>query len=78
MAGTASKFTVRRQPAVLVAPAAATPRELKVLSDLDDRDSMRVQIASVYFYPRNEAMAAGEDPARVIRDAVARALVPYY
>ncbi|CAN6293516.1 unnamed protein product [Urochloa humidicola] len=77
MAGTASKFTVRRRPAVLVAPAAATPRELKVLSDLDDRDSMRVQIASIYFYPRNEAVA-GKDPARVIRDAVARALVPYY
>ncbi|CAN6311091.1 unnamed protein product [Urochloa humidicola] len=78
MAGTASiKFTVRRRPAVLVAPAAPTPRELKVLSDLDDRDSMRVQIASVYFYRRNEAMA-GEDPARVIQDAVASALVPYY
>ncbi|CAN6299382.1 unnamed protein product [Urochloa humidicola] len=77
MAGTASKFTVRRRPAVLVSPAAATPRELKPLSDLDDRDSMRVQIASIYFYRRNEAMA-GEDPTRVIRDAVARALVPYY
>ncbi|CAL4916749.1 unnamed protein product [Urochloa decumbens] len=73
----ASKFTVRRQPAVLVAPAAPTPRELKLLSDLDDRDSMRVQIASLYFYRRNEAMA-GKDPAWVIRDAVARALVPYY
>ncbi|CAN6288171.1 unnamed protein product [Urochloa humidicola] len=134
----ASKFTVRRQPAVLVAPAAPTPHELKLLSDLDhshrergttprsasrerrsgngnegtlasppcknqsktaflvprsrpatplfrelgdydldDKDSMRVQIASLYFYRRNEAMA-GKDPARVIRDAVARALVPYY
>ncbi|CAL4933506.1 unnamed protein product [Urochloa decumbens] len=77
MLAAASKFTVRRQPAVLVAPAAPTPRELKLLSDLDDRDSMRVQIASIYFYRRNEAMG-GEDPARVIRDAVARALVSYY
>ncbi|CAN6359267.1 unnamed protein product [Urochloa humidicola] len=73
----ASKFTVRRRPAVLVAPVAPTPRELKRLSDFDDRDSMRLQIRNLHFYRRNEAMA-GKDPARVIQDALARALVPYY
>ncbi|CAL4894722.1 unnamed protein product [Urochloa decumbens] len=74
----ASKFTVRRRPAVLVAPAAPTPRELKRLSDIDDSDTLRLQIRTIYFYRRNEAMAAGKDPVRAIRDAVARALVPYY
>ncbi|CAL4901940.1 unnamed protein product [Urochloa decumbens] len=74
----ASKFTVRRRQAVLVAPAAPTPRELKRLSDIDDSDTLRLQIRTIYFYRRNEAMAAGKDPVRVIKDAVARALVPYY
>ncbi|CAM0150848.1 unnamed protein product [Urochloa decumbens] len=70
-------FMVRRQPAVLVAPAAPTPRELKRLSDFDDQDSLRFQIPVIQFYRRNHAMG-GKDPAWVIRDAVARALVPYY
>ncbi|KAJ1294934.1 hypothetical protein BS78_01G184200 [Paspalum vaginatum] len=71
------KFTVRRQPAVLVAPASATPRELKRLSDIDDQDGLRFHIPVIQFYRRN-ALMGGRDPAPVIRDAVARALVPYY
>jgi hypothetical protein len=76
------KFTVRRRPAVLVAPASPTPRELKRLSDFDDQDSLRLQIPVIHFYERMESMAMGgkddKDTAVVIRDAVARALVPYY
>ena len=73
----APKFMVRRRPAVVVAPAAPTPRELKRLSDFDEQDSLRVQIPVILFYRRNESMARKE-PVRVIREALAKALVPYY
>ena len=36
----APKFTVRRRPEVLVAPAAPTPHELERLSDFDDQNWM--------------------------------------
>ncbi|KAL6660648.1 hypothetical protein ACP70R_001683 [Stipagrostis hirtigluma subsp. patula] len=82
MAGSAAalKFTVRRCPAVLVAPAAPTPRELKRLSDIDDQDAMRLHIPLIHFYRRNDASlgGGGRDPAPVIRAAVAGALVHYY
>jgi len=71
------KFMVRRRPAVLVVPAAPTPRELKRLSVFDEQDCMRVQISNLHFYRRNESMD-GKDPAQVVRDALAKALVPYY
>jgi benzyl alcohol O-benzoyltransferase len=71
------KFTVRRGPAVLVAPASATPRELKRLSDIDDQDGLRLHVPIIQFYRQN-ALMGGREPAPVIRDAIARALVPYY
>ncbi|GJN19808.1 hypothetical protein PR202_gb07118 [Eleusine coracana subsp. coracana] len=71
------KFTVRRKPAALVPPAAPTPRELKRLSDIDDQDGLRFHIPVIQFYRRSSALMMG-DPAPVIRDALARALVPYY
>ncbi|KAF0928866.1 hypothetical protein E2562_010724 [Oryza meyeriana var. granulata] len=79
MAGStaALKFTVRRKPAELVAPAGPTPRELKKLSDIDDQDGLRFHIPVIQFYRRSAAMG-GRDPAPVIRAAVARALVHYY
>jgi len=77
MAAASLKFTVRRKPAVLVAPAAPTPRELKRLSDIDDQDGLRFHIPVIQFY-RRSAMAGARDPAPVIRAAVSRALVHYY
>jgi hypothetical protein len=79
MAGSAAslKFTVRRKAAELVAPAGPTPRELKRLSDIDDQDGLRFHIPVIQFYRRN-AFMSGRDPAAVVRDAVARALVHYY
>ncbi|XP_040384173.1 benzyl alcohol O-benzoyltransferase [Oryza brachyantha] len=79
MAGStaAMKFTVRRKPAELVAPARPTPRELKKLSDIDDQDGLRFHIPVIQFYRRSAAMG-GRDPAVVVRAAVARALVHYY
>jgi benzyl alcohol O-benzoyltransferase len=72
-----ASFTVRRGEPVLVAPAEPTPREAKPLSDLDDGEGMRFYSSGIHLYRANPAKA-GQDPARVIRDALARALVPYY
>ncbi|KAL6883577.1 hypothetical protein ACP4OV_010991 [Aristida adscensionis] len=77
----ALKFTVRRRPAVLVPPAAPTPRELKRLSDIDDQETLRVHLPFILFFRHNAAAsmaAAGRDPASVIRDSLARALVHYH
>ncbi|KAM3259798.1 hypothetical protein ACQJBY_051217 [Aegilops geniculata] len=79
MAGSAAaelKFTVRRQPAVLVSPARPTPRELKRLSDIDDQDGLRFHIPVIYFFRRQ--VATGDDPALVLRNAISAALVQYY
>jgi len=73
----APKFLVRRRPAVLVAPAAPTPRELKRLSDFDEQDGVRVQVPNLYFYRRNKSMGS-KDPVRVTQETLAKALVPYY
>lgn len=70
-------FTVRRHEPVLVAPAEATPHEFKRLSDIDDQDGLRFHIPVIQFYYNNPSMG-GQDPAKVIREALARALVFYY
>ncbi|OEL15124.1 Benzyl alcohol O-benzoyltransferase [Dichanthelium oligosanthes] len=77
MAAAALRFAVRRRPAVLVAPAAPTPRELKRLSDIDDQDGVRFHIPVIQFYCRS-ALVGARDPAPVIRGAIAKALVHYY
>ncbi|RCV23151.1 hypothetical protein SETIT_4G275700v2 [Setaria italica] len=71
-------FTVRRagEP-VLVVPAEPTPRETKPLSDIDDAEGMRFYSSGIHLYRADQARA-GQDPARVVREALARALVPYY
>jgi hypothetical protein len=77
LSAAAVRFTVQRQPAVLVPPASPT-REQKRLSDIDDQDGLRFYAPiTIHFYRRSASMD-GVDPARVIRDAVARALVHYY
>ncbi|XP_051199687.1 benzyl alcohol O-benzoyltransferase-like [Lolium perenne] len=72
----ALKFTVRRQPPVLVVPSGPTPRELKPLSDIDDQEGLRFYIPAIHFFRQHEGR--GEDPVPVLRDAVAAALVHYY
>ncbi|KAF0923190.1 hypothetical protein E2562_003401 [Oryza meyeriana var. granulata] len=66
-------FAVHRREPELVGPAAPTPRETKRLSDLDDHETLRVQVPFVFFY-----RAGGLDAASVIRRALGEALVPYY
>lgn len=70
-------FTVRRRDPELIAPAKPTPREVKLLSDIDDQDGLRFQIPVIQFY-RKEASQEGKDPVEVIREAVAKTLVFYY
>ncbi|RLM54383.1 benzyl alcohol O-benzoyltransferase-like [Panicum miliaceum] len=78
MASSLPAFTVRRagEP-VLVAPAAPTPREAKPLSDIDDAEGMRFYSSGIHLY-RGDPARDGQDPARVVREALTRALVPYY
>jgi len=77
MASPLPAFTVRRGKPVLVVPSAATPREVKPLSDIDDAGAMRIYSTGIHLYG-SEATRQGQDPARVIREALGRALVPYY
>ncbi|XVF30601.1 hypothetical protein REPUB_Repub16aG0072400 [Reevesia pubescens] len=70
-------FTVRRCEPELVAPAKPTPHEYKLLSDIDDQESLRFQIPGIQFYQYNPTME-GKDPAKVIREALAKTLVFYY
>ncbi|KAM3388110.1 hypothetical protein ACQJBY_010717 [Aegilops geniculata] len=77
MAAASLAFVARRGEPELVAPAGPTPRELKRLSDLDDQESLRFYRSVIYFY-RGRPSRARADPATVIRDGLAAALVHYY
>lgn len=68
-------FKVRRCEAELVRPVRPTPREHKRLSDVDDQEGLRFQIPAIQFY---QGDGSGRDPARAIREGLARALVFYY
>ena len=70
-------FTVRRCEPELVTPAKPTPREIKLLSDIDDQDGLRFQIPVIQFY-KYDPLKAGKDPVEVIRKAIAKTLVFYY
>lgn len=73
-------FTVRRREAELVGPARPTPREVKLLSDIDDQEGLRFQIPVIQFYRRDASMGGGRgrDPVEVIRKALSETLVFYY
>ncbi|KAL2334531.1 hypothetical protein Fmac_015744 [Flemingia macrophylla] len=70
-------FTVRRKPAELVAPAIATPHELKELSGIDNQHGLRHHFPLIQFY-RHQPLMAGKDPVEVIKQALAKTLVFYY
>ncbi|XP_042040287.1 benzyl alcohol O-benzoyltransferase-like [Salvia splendens] len=70
-------FNVATKKPELIAPAKPTPHEFKVLSDIDDQEGLRFQIPVIQFYRRNLS-SKERDPVKVIRDAIANALVPYY
>ncbi|KAJ0687192.1 putative benzyl alcohol O-benzoyltransferase [Helianthus annuus] len=70
-------FTVRRHPPELIVPAKPTPRELKPLSDIDDQEGLRFHIPFFHIYGSNPKIG-NKNPASVIREALAKALVFYY
>ncbi|KAM7486632.1 hypothetical protein LguiA_002641 [Lonicera macranthoides] len=70
-------FMVRRHEPELIAPSKPTPHEFKLLSDIDDQQSVRFQVPVIQFYPSNRENV-NSDPVKVIRDALAEALVFYY
>ncbi|KAJ4780445.1 HXXXD-type acyl-transferase family protein [Rhynchospora pubera] len=70
-------FTIQRAKPVLVVPAEPTPYEFKTLSDIDDQDGLRFYATGIHLY-KGDPSKEGQDPARVIRDALAKALVYYY
>ncbi|CAH2072512.1 unnamed protein product [Thlaspi arvense] len=69
-------FKVHRRGPELVSPAKPTPRELKLLSDIDDQEGLRFHIPTIFFYRHNPT--AFSDPVAVIRRALAETLVYYY
>uniref|UniRef100_A0A0D9W6X8 Uncharacterized protein n=1 Tax=Leersia perrieri TaxID=77586 RepID=A0A0D9W6X8_9ORYZ len=71
-------FTACRGDPELVAPARSTPRGIKRLSDIDDQGSFRFYRSVIYFYRSRHGGVGDDDPARVIRAALAAALVHYY
>ncbi|KAA0066341.1 hypothetical protein IC582_025442 [Cucumis melo] len=70
-------FQVQRSQPQLIPPSDPTPHEFKQLSDIDDQEGLRFQIPVIQFY-RHDPRMAGTDPARVIKEAIAKALVFYY
>ncbi|KAK3429671.1 hypothetical protein EUGRSUZ_E01163 [Eucalyptus grandis] len=71
-------LSVNRHKPELISPSQATPRELKPLSDLDDQEGLRFQIPFLFFYPNSPPIRGREDPARVVKEALRKALVYYY
>ncbi|MED6120783.1 hypothetical protein PIB30_024217 [Stylosanthes scabra] len=70
-------FRVKRSQPELVAPATPIPHEVKLLSDIDDQEGLRIHVPNIYIYRHNPSMK-GKDPVKVIRDGLSRTLVFYY
>ncbi|KAH0784178.1 hypothetical protein KY290_003776 [Solanum tuberosum] len=47
------------------------------LSDIDDQESLRIQMPILMFYKYNSSME-GKDPAKIIKDGLSNTLVFYY
>lgn len=75
-------FKVTRGLHELIPPAGPTPNEFKELSDIDDQEGLRFQIPVIQFYRNDEhyggSTLRGRDPAKVIKEALGKALVAYY
>ncbi|CAL5207967.1 unnamed protein product [Lathyrus oleraceus] len=70
-------FPVKKRAPELVTPSKPTPHEVKLLSDIDDQDLLRLHVPLIQFYNYDPNMK-GKDPVDVIRKALAETLVFYY
>ncbi|XP_021766402.1 benzyl alcohol O-benzoyltransferase-like [Chenopodium quinoa] len=70
-------LNVTRGEPELVCPAKDTPREQKLVSDIDDQEGLRFQMPAIMFYRADPSMQ-GKDPVKVVKDALAKALVFFY
>lgn len=72
-------YKAKRRSPELITPEKPTPYEYKLLSDIDDQQSLRFQLPMIQFYAKNELMMRKNvDPVNVIRVALAKTLVFYY
>ncbi|KAK8946769.1 3'-N-debenzoyl-2'-deoxytaxol N-benzoyltransferase [Platanthera zijinensis] len=71
------KFTVTRKASGLVSPAEVTPAETLSLSIVDRVKGLRHLVRSLHVFKMLEARS-GARAAEIIREAVSKALVPYY
>ncbi|KAL2939991.1 Benzyl alcohol O-benzoyltransferase [Bienertia sinuspersici] len=71
-------FNVIRRPLELITPASPTPYEFKQLSDIDDQAGFRFHIPGIAFYEAPGPATRGRDPVKVVKEAIVKALVPYY
>ncbi|PNX55703.1 benzoyl coenzyme a benzyl alcohol benzoyl transferase [Trifolium pratense] len=77
MASSPLIFTVRRSQPELVRPAAPTPREVKLLSDIDDQEALRFNLPFIFVF-RHEPSMTKKNPVKVLKDALSKTLVYYY
>ncbi|GJN06700.1 hypothetical protein PR202_ga24456 [Eleusine coracana subsp. coracana] len=74
-------FRARKRKPELVIPALPTPHQYKSLSDIDDQHGPRFYPTGNEFFRAqhlSDPAGAGVDPVRIIRSALAQALVSYY
>jgi hypothetical protein len=75
-------FKANRSDPELVPPALATPREMKALSDVDTQPALRFYATGVEFFRHHPIVDDGHDQpenqAKVVKDAVAKALTYFY
>ncbi|KNA04426.1 hypothetical protein SOVF_199920 [Spinacia oleracea] len=72
-------LSVTRGEPEFVCPEKPTPRELKLLSDIDDQEGLRFHMPGIMFYRADPSnYKEGKDPVKVVKDALAKALVFFY
>ncbi|XP_047961901.1 13-hydroxylupanine O-tigloyltransferase-like [Salvia hispanica] len=69
--------TVTRKTPELLCPAESTPHEFKILSDIDVQIFLQKYVKTINIYQNIPSME-GKDPVKIIREAIAKALVFYY
>ncbi|XP_074286241.1 benzyl alcohol O-benzoyltransferase-like [Silene latifolia] len=82
VANTSLKFKVTREVPKLVPPARATPYEYKVLSAINEHEIHQLHTPVILVYGNDEHTGGvalrGKDPAKMVKEAMAKALVLYY